>query len=136
MNNMIYVSLKFWLEWIVSLYRSMHGSVLYTTLIHQYQQIKYLLKKFIVDVYTLFLFHYMIEIKILLLRKPDVHNITQLLACVLWDHISHEHSSPLFTQFLVYGEHSDYVHVNFSITMSKLSMFFNHNLFLWNQSIT
>ena len=33
-------------------------------------------------------------------------NIAQLLGCILWDHVSHDHNYPLIMGFLVCGEHS------------------------------
>ena len=35
------------------------------------------------------------------------HNITQLLICILWDHVSSEYNPPLMVGFpIIYGEHS------------------------------
>ena len=53
------------------------------------------------------------------------HNITQFLSYVMWDHVSHEHISPLIPGSPVYGEHLGYISiVSFSTNNCKLSKFF------------
>ena len=37
------------------------------------------------------------------------HYITQLLGCVLWDHVLHKHNSPFILAFYVHEEHLNYL---------------------------
>ena len=51
------------------------------------------------------------------------HNVTQLLGCVPWEHVSHEHTSPSITWFHVYMEHSTYVKRTFRQTIINYGSF-------------
>jgi hypothetical protein len=68
---------------------------------------------------------------ILMFSFSDVHNITQLLGCVLCDHLLGKHDFPSIPEFLTDGGAPTLYTVEFSTSNHIYIKKINYNLLLW-----